>query len=164
MQKELQEKYDKIEPLITEYCDEHLDEEYKELCLKVLQKLSRKRPSPLLKGQANTWAAGIVHAIGSANFLFDQSQPIHTTAKELAADFGCSPSTSGNKASQIRKWFKIDYFNSDWILPSRMGDNPMLWYVEVNGLVMDARRLPRHLQELCYQKGLIPYIPADRGE
>ena len=32
----------------------------------------------------------------------------------------------------------------------------------VNGLVKDARKLPRPLQELALQKHLIPYIPEDK--
>ena len=37
----------------------------------------------------------------------------------------------------------------------------MAWMIEVNGLIMDARRLPREIQEEAFRKGLIPYIPAD---
>jgi hypothetical protein len=47
-------------------------------------------------------------------------------------------------------------------MPSRMESNPMAWMVMVNGLIVDARRLPRPLQEEAYRKGLIPYIPGER--
>jgi hypothetical protein len=43
-----------------------------------------------------------------------------------------------------------------------MGDNPRVWILEVNGLLMDIRLAPRELQEAAFVKGLIPYIPADR--
>jgi hypothetical protein len=33
---------------------------------------------------------------------------------------------------------------------------------KVNGLTVDARSMPSEIQEIAYQKGLIPYIPADR--
>ena len=29
---------------------------------------------------------------------------------------------------------------------------------------MDIRQAPREVQEVAFEKGLIPYIPADRGE
>ena len=32
----------------------------------------------------------------------------------------------------------------------------------VNGLPVDARYLPREIQEAAYEKGIIPYIPADK--
>jgi len=34
--------------------------------------------------------------------------------------------------------------------------------VQVNGMVVDARRMPREIQVIAYKKGLIPYIPADK--
>jgi hypothetical protein len=49
-----------------------------------------------------------------------------------------------------------------WCLPSRLEDNPMVWILQVDGFMVDIRSMPRELQEAAYQKGLIPYIPADR--
>ena len=64
-------KFEEIAPLIISFCDEKLSEDYKFICLQLLEKLCRKRPSPLLYGKAKTWGAGIVYAIGSNNFIFD---------------------------------------------------------------------------------------------
>jgi hypothetical protein len=41
-----------------------------------------------------------------------------------------------------------------------MDANPMVWMVEVDGFIHDARSLPLQIQEIAYAKGLIPYIPA----
>jgi hypothetical protein len=38
----------------------------------------------------------------------------------------------------------------------------MVWMAEVNGLLVDVRNMPRDVQEIAYEKGLIPYIPADQ--
>lgn len=43
-----------------------------------------------------------------------------------------------------------------------MADNPMVWMVQVNGIPINARMLPADAQRICYEKGLIPYVPADR--
>lgn len=51
----------------------------------------------------------------------------------------------------------------DWTLPSRLADNPLVWMVEINGLIIDIRRSPPELQRLAYEKGMIPFIPADRS-
>ena len=45
-----------------------------------------------------------------------------------------------------------------------MDDNPLVWMLNVNGLMMDIRHAPREAQEIAFQKGLIPYIPADRQQ
>ena len=36
--------------------------------------------------------------------------------------------------------------------------------IQVNGLIVDARHLPRDIQEEASRKGLIPYIPSDRAD
>jgi hypothetical protein len=39
-------------------------------------------------------------------------------------------------------------------------DNPAVWFVEVDGLIMDARSLSLNLQTTAFARGYIPYIPA----
>lgn len=160
--KEMQKTYEEISQLLIDYSSEYLNKEYEELCLHALEKLCRKRPSPLKSGTTNGWAAGIVHAIGSNNFIFDRSQPIHMTAKKLAAPFGVAASTASSKASAIKKLLKIDYSRAEWCLPSMAASNPMLWMVSINGFLLDARTLPVEMQRICYEKGLIPFVPADK--
>ena len=162
--KEMQETYEVISKILVDYSREYLDKEYEDLCLHALEKLCRKRPSPLKSGRSNTWAAGIVYAIGSNNFIFDKSQSIHITAKELAASFGVAVSTASSKAAMIKKLLKIDFFHAEWCLPSQIAENPMLWMVTIDGLPIDARMLPVQMQEICYEKGLIPYIPAYKNQ
>ena len=36
----------------------------------------------------------------------------------------------------------------------------MVWFIEVDGLLMDARSLPFDLQAVAFRRGYIPYIPA----
>ena len=43
-------------------------------------------------------------------------------------------------------------------------DNPMVWMLEINGLMIDIRHAPLELQRLAYEKGLIPFIPAERSD
>ena len=158
--KDMQPYYEAISKMISDFCRERLNEEYEELCLKALAKLCRKRPSPLLKGRVNTWAAAIVYAVGSANFIFDKSNPHYTPAEDIAGAFGISKTTAANKAADIRKMLKIDIFNSEWTLPSQMADNPAIWYVSIDGMIVDARQLPLEYQLICFERGLIPYVPA----
>lgn len=50
-------------------------------------------------------------------------------------------------------------FDPNWTLPSKLDGNPMIWMITVNGLLLDARYVPRDIQEEAFRKGLIPYIP-----
>ena len=57
---------------------------------------------------------------------------------------------------------KVYPLDPSWTLPSRLDDNPLVWMLQVNGFMMDVRHAPREVQEIAFNKGLIPYIPADR--
>jgi hypothetical protein len=121
--------------------------------------LSRKRPSPLEGEQTRSWAAGIVYALGRVNFLSDDSREPKMTMSELCEKIGVS---QGNASSKSReKWSQLGLIqmDPDWCLPSMLEGNPLAWIVEVDGLPVDVRMLPREVQEEAYRLGLIPYIP-----
>ncbi len=83
---------------------------------------------------------------------------------EIDEAFGVSQSTGQGKSSDIRKMLKIGRLDPEWTLPSRMDDNPLIWMLDLNGFIIDVRDAPREIQELAFEKGLIPYVPADRKE
>ncbi len=145
--------------LTDTFCRNHLNEEYAELCRKLAEKLSRKRPSPLLSGKLNTWACGIVRTIGWVNFLDDRAQTPHMKLTKIDEIFGVAQSTGGAKSAAIRKMLKIHQFDHVWSLPSKIDQNPRAWLIQVNGFHVDARTLDRSIQEEAFRKGLIPYVP-----
>ena len=48
------------------------------------------------------------------------------------------------------------------MLRSFVDRNPLVWMAEVNGMLVDPRDMPREVQVIAYEKGMIPYIPADQ--
>lgn len=158
---EVGEVLEVIVGMIDQFCREHLNEEYVVLCRRLAEKLSRKRPSPLLSGRPNTWACGIIRTIGWVNFLDDRSQTPHMKLTAIDKAFGVGESTGQGKSKAIRSMLKIRQFDHNWTLPSRLDENPMIWMLEVNGFIMDIRNCPREMQERAFEKGLIPYVPAD---
>jgi hypothetical protein len=147
--------------MTDQFCRQHLNDEYASLCRQLAEKLARKRPSPLLRGKPTTWACGIVRTIGWVNYLDDPTTKPHLKLTAIDKEFGVAESTGQGKSKTIRTMFKIRSFEPDWTLPSRMDDNPRMWLLEVNGFSMDVRHAPREVQEIAFEKGLIPYIPAD---
>jgi hypothetical protein len=145
------------------FCREFLDDEYATLCRKLAGILARKRPSPLIRGKPESWASGILRVVGSVNFLNDPSQPHHMTMVDIDERIGVSEATGSAKATAIRKLLKIQPFDPEWTLPSLMDRNPLAWMIQVNGLMVDARHVPREIQEEAFRKGLIPYIPEDQA-
>jgi hypothetical protein len=78
--------------------------------------------------------------------------------------FGIAESTGQNKSKEIRKLLKMGQFSPEWTLPSKPARNPMVWMLQVNGLVIDIRHAPIELQEAAFEKGLIPFIPATQHQ
>jgi hypothetical protein len=120
----MQDRYNQITALTDAFCREQLDEEYSDVCHKITAALARKRPSPLVSGKINTWAAGIVYAAGQMNFLFDVSQTPHIRADSIGPAFGLAASTAGNKAKQIRDVLKISIFSPEFTIPSLQESSP----------------------------------------
>jgi len=144
------------------FCKRFLNGEYAGLCRKLAETLARKRPSPLLQGKLKAWASGIVRTIGWVNFLHDPSQKPHMRLSFIDQAFGVGESTGAAKLKTIRTMLRIHQLDPKWTLPSKMDENPRVWMMEVNGFVIDIRHAPREVQVLAYEKGMIPYIPADR--
>jgi hypothetical protein len=83
-------------------------------------------------------------------------------ADQLCAAVGISRNTASAKSTQIMNLLDIYQMDPDWNLPSLIDDNPLVWLITVDGFIMDARYAPREIQEIAYQKGLIPYIPGEK--
>jgi len=154
--------YSAIVNLTDAVCNQYLNSEYAALSRRLAATLARKRPSPIVRGKPEIWACAIIYALGTVNFLFDKSQTPHMRADELCALFGVSQSSGANKAKLIRDMLKMYQLDPNWCLPSRVDENPLIWILQVNGMMVDIRHMPREVQEIAYKKGLIPYIPADR--
>ncbi len=162
--KAMAEKFAGITALIDPFCACYLNEEYRQMIHHAVGALARKRPSPLSTGKESVWAAAAVHAVGLVNFLDDPAQDPHCRPKVIFEFFGVALSTGQNKSKGIRDALNMDRFSPEWTLPSRLANNPMVWMLEVNGMLMDIRHAPIEFQRLAHEKGLIPFVPAERQE
>ncbi len=157
--KDLQARFDAIAQLTDAFCQLSLNGEYALLCRELTATLCRKRPSPLAAGKATTWACGIIHTLGMVNFLFDSSQTPHIAASQIWEYFALSSSTMQAKSKQIRDLLGMYPMDPEWSTPAMVDQNPLIWVLEVNGLIIDVRHAPKAIQEAAFRQGLIPYIP-----
>jgi hypothetical protein len=153
----------RIVGLTDSFCRERLNEEYAALCRKLAETLARKRPSPLLRGQIETWASGIIRVIGWANFLDDRSQSPHLKLPAIDRAFGIGESTGQGRSKAIRDLLKIRQFDHRWTLPTKWESTLMIWQLELDGYIIDIRKASITLQRAAFEKGLIPYVPAERA-
>ena len=158
----MQATYDAVVALTDAFCRDHLNDEYRDLARAMTAALCRKRPSPLTSGQPRTWACGIIYVLGQLNFLSDKaSQPTMTMA-EVCAAFGVGQSTASAKARVISDALHTHRMDPTWMLQSFVDRNPLVWMAKVNGMLVDLRDMPRELQVIAYEKGMIPYVSADQ--
>ena len=160
--KSMQATYGAVTTLTDAFCREHLNEDYRTLAQRMTAALCRKRPSPLASGQSRTWACGIVYVLGQINFLTDPSTKPFMTTADLCARFGVGQSTASAKARVIAQSLDTSRLDPAWSLPSVLDQNPLVWMAEVNGFLVDLRDMPREVQQIAFDKGMIPYIPADQ--
>ena len=141
----VQERKEELIKLTSEFCRVHLDEEYRQLCEKLIGKMARKRQVPFLAGRLEIWAAAIVHALGTINFLFDKSSKPFFTVDGICAYFNTSKSTTAQKSKLIRDMFKMGYFDSEFSTHENADNNPMANLVSINGLLIPKNMLPELL-------------------
>ena len=141
-------------------CLEHLDVEYAGLCRKVVGKLGRKRPSPLTRGDLGIWAAGVVYVVGQLNFVFDPAQTPHASADQLSGWLGVKKTTMANKARLLRDTLQLRDFDSEFMRRDLVEASPLVWLLELDGLVVDIRHAPAQIQVRAFELGLIPFVPG----
>lgn len=100
------------------------------------------------------------YALGQVNFLFGKSMKPYATADDLATWFGASKNTLGSRAKQIRDALGIGYASTEFQREDVVDATSVAWFIQVDGLIYDARTLVPEIQMAAYEKGLIPYIPA----
>ncbi len=143
----VQQYTEKLIQMTNGFCDRYLDQEYKDLCEKLIRKMSRKRVVPFLSGRIEIWAAAVVYAIGSINFLFDKSFEPYAAADDICNYFGTSKSTTGQKAKTIRDMFKLYYFDREFSTKEMQDNNPFS-NVFLDGMPIPISSLPPELQEI----------------
>lgn len=118
------------------FCQHHVDAEYARLCKKLIDKMARKRTVPFLSGRVEIWAAAIVYALGSINFLFDKSFPPQVSPDTLCDYFGVSPRTVSQKAKLIRDMFKMGYYDAEFSTGHMKENNPLARLALVDGFLV----------------------------
>ncbi len=145
---EIKNREKKLLELTGSFCTQNLDDDYYQLCQKLILKLGKKRDVPFKSGKIEIWAAAVIHAIGSINFLFDRSFEPYVTAEQICEYFGTKKSTVSNKARQIKDLLKMRYYDSEFSTQNMTENNPFNDMVMVNGFIVPLSTIPEDLQEM----------------
>ncbi|MHA1492234.1 MAG: DUF6398 domain-containing protein [Promethearchaeota archaeon] len=147
----IREKMQNLIELTARFSDEYLDEDYKQLCEKLIRMMSRKHYVPYLSGRIEIWAAAIVYALGQINFLFDHESEPHISRDDISNYFGTSKSTVSQRSKLIRDMFKMTYwdenFSSKYVIENNFFSN----LVMANGVIVDKQVFNPEIQKILNQ-------------
>ncbi|MDE5422877.1 DUF6398 domain-containing protein [Ancylomarina sp. DW003] len=119
-------KIEIIRELLKNFCNEVLNnQEYAQICLKLLSQLEEHPDKPLARGKENIWAAGIMHAVGSINFLFHPASDPNTSFKQLNQYFKTNSNTIKNKSTRLQDLLGITPYNHLFLLRKGQTENPI---------------------------------------
>lgn len=137
----IEENAKKLLEMTAGFCDKYLDEDYEQLCEKLILKMKRKRNVPFLSGKLEIWAASIIYALGRINFLFDKSFEPYATADDICNYFETSKSTTSQKAKLILDTFKMSYYDEEFSTERMKERNPFSKMAIVNGFIVPIEAL-----------------------
>ena len=144
----IKEKEKALVELTFNFCSENLDEDYKNLCDQLIRKLGRKRHVPFETGKTNIWAASVIHALGSINFLFDKSFEPYIKYDDICDHFDVKKTTVTGKSKIIRDMLNLGYYDSDFSTGRMEESNPVNSMVMVDGLIVPLNSLPQETQDV----------------
>jgi hypothetical protein len=148
---EIKLKEKQLLELTGAFCAQNLDDEYYELCEKLIKKMGRKREVPFKRGRLEIWAAAVVQTIGSINFLFDKSFEPYISSKQLNDHFQTKTTTVSNKARIIKDMFDLWYYNPEFSTKMMEQNNPFNDIVIVDDLFVPIGSLPIEMQQMVRQ-------------
>ncbi len=138
-------KTERLIRMTDAFCDEYLDEEYKALCEKLIRKMSPKHPVPFMSGKIEIWAAAVVYALGSINYLFGTSMKPHASPADICEYFGTKKSTTSQKAKGIRDMFDLYFFDEEFSTTRMHEEDPYENLVLIDGVIVPKEMLPPEL-------------------
>jgi hypothetical protein len=132
----VEEKKEQLIQLSTEFSQQYLNEEYNAVIEKLIGKMARKRDVPFVTGRIEIWAAAVIHALGTVNFLFDKASQPYVSVTDICQFFNTKQSTTAQKSKMIRDMFNMSYFDDNFSTDTVDQNNPFNNLTMVNGLLV----------------------------
>ncbi|MGO4886149.1 DUF6398 domain-containing protein [Anaerobacillus sp. MEB173] len=136
VKEKVEEKKAELLKLTLEFSKKYLNQEYIDVIQKLINKMARKREVPFLTGRIEIWAAAVIHALGTINFLYDKSSQPYISATDIYDYFGTKQSTTSQKSKKIRDMFNMGYFDQNFSIQSVNQQSPYNNLSIVNGLIV----------------------------
>jgi len=128
-----QKVIEEVKNLINSFSEKNLSKEEEAICLHIWGKLARKQKLDITRTRSDIWAAAAIWSFCRANFKYEEG----ITLEFLCSFFNNKKTTVGNKAGEISKMFRIDFFNPEFTTGSIQKQNPLNQFmVTEEGLIV----------------------------
>jgi hypothetical protein len=118
--KEKADFIEEVQTLIISFSKDKLTTEEELVCMHIWKKLTRKRTLDITRTRADIWAGAVIWSFCRANFKYEEGITLDT----VCDFFSNKKSTVGNKAGEIIKMLKIDYFKPEFSTEENQSNNP----------------------------------------
>ena len=129
-------KQEQLIEMVSSFCDDKLDDEYKQLSINLIEKMGRKHEVPFKRGKLEIWASAVIYALGQINFLFDKDFEPYSSPDEICDYFKTKKSTVSNKAKLIREMFDLQHFDKEFSTSYVKAGTPSFRIDEDSGLII----------------------------
>lgn len=159
---DVKQKEQEILKLTNRFCLEHLNMEFASLCEKLVKKMSRQATVLFVEGRTDVWAASVIHALGSINFLFDKSFDPFVESHQIAEFYNLSDKTVSEISDKILQTLDIQMFNTEFSTQYSLTNNPFdKIKVDESGLLYFDNDIEEEEEEIEYQvEGVEPLTRA----
>lgn len=131
--KDKKEVIEEVKNLLTSFTGKNLSEEEESICLHIWGRLSRKQKIDITRTRPDIWAAAVIWSFCRANFKYEEG----VTLELLCSFFSNKKTTVGNKAGEISKMLRIDFFNPEFTTAEIQKQNPLnLFTMTDNGFII----------------------------
>ncbi len=140
-QEKVNEKKAQLLQLTTDFSQQYLNKEYEAVIVKLIDKMARKRDVPFVTGKIEIWAAAVIHALGTINFLFDKASQPYVSVNDICEFFNTKQSTTSQKSKKIRDMFNMAYFDSEFSTKTVDQNSPFNQLTMVDGFIIPKNML-----------------------
>lgn len=114
-------RMEEIEALALAFCDSHLNEEYRGLCVKLVERMAGLGDEAFPRGRADIWAGGVISAVGNINDLFRKKSDPHVSHEQVSVYFNATPQTIAKRGRQIRDMLGLEYLDPEFMVTKKEG-------------------------------------------
>ncbi len=150
--------------LTNRFCLEHLNMEYASLCEKLVKKLCKESSIQFVDGDFELWAASVIHAIGSINFLFDKTFEPTVEAQQIGEFYNLPYEKVTVFADKVTEKLNLQMFDTGFSTQYTLKNNPFdKIKVDESGMLYFDNDLGQEEEEFEYDNIIPGMEPLSRS-